>query len=128
MALHVPDPPRHAVQFARYAISLPFAMGLTDLFSDFLSTMTFTEARAEAPADDDDAAADQPDEASDEGSKADDAGDAEGGEEGAGEDDDEAGGDEAAEEEEEEEEDEPVDPKPRLEEGTFICICSWIVS
>jgi len=71
-------------------------MGITDFLNDMLSSISFTEAHAEAPAEDD--------ENKDEGSedKKDDGEEEEGG-------DDE-------EEEEEEEEEEPVDPKPQLEE------------
>ncbi|EHY60895.1 hypothetical protein ABEF92_005624 [Exophiala dermatitidis] len=79
-------------------------MGITDFFSDLLSSVSFVqEVHAEAPAEEED---------SNEGSedtKEEESGDAEeeeGGEEGG---DDE-------EEEEEEEEEEPVDPKPKLEE------------
>ena len=79
-------------------------MGLSDLFSDIVSSMGFTEAHAEAPpAEDAEAGADAektPDEDPQE--------------------------DEPEEEEEEEEEEEPVDPKPALEEGEFgVTLYTW---
>lgn len=87
-------------------------MGITDFFSDLLSSVSFVqEVHAEAPAEEED---------SNEGSedtKEEESGDAEeeeGGEEGG---DDE-------EEEEEEEEEEPVDPKPKLEEGMYLQACN----
>ena len=84
-------------------------MGITDFFSDLLSSVSFVqEVHAEAPAEDEEAS-----EGSDE-SKDEEGGDDAGGEEEGG--DDEAGEEEA---EEEEEEEEPVDPKPALEEGTY---------
>jgi len=85
-------------------------MGIADFFSDLMSSMSFQEVHAEAPKEDEETAA--------------------GGDEGEEPKDDEAkeeGEDEPAEEaqegeaEEEDEDDEPVDPKPKLEEG----MCSF---
>ena len=101
-------------------------MGITDLFSDLLSSVSFVQdVHAEALADDNEDSNEGGDDNKDEeggddkkeGEEGENEG--EGGEEGGdgeegGED---AGGDDEEEEEEEEEEDEPVDPKPRLEEG-----------
>jgi len=89
-------------------------MGITDFFSDLLSSVSFVqEVHAEAPADDDDESEDSG-ESKDDDSKDDDAKDDGEGEEGG---DDEGGDDEGGDdEEEEEEEEEPVDPKPKLEE------------
>ena len=100
-------------------------MGLTDLLSDFYTAMTFTEAHAEAPADDNDEKADGVpeeggDEKSDEGNEeeTEDGGDDKGGE-------DEKEADDDDEEEEEEEEEEPEDVKPKLEEG-ICCPPSYV--
>ena len=90
-------------------------MGITDFFSDLLSSVSFVqEVHAEAPAEEEEAS-----EASDE-SKDEEGGDDAGGEEEGGE--EEAG----EEEEEEEEEEEPVDPKPALEEGMYSFICIYL--
>jgi len=85
-------------------------MGITDFFSDLLSSVSFVQdVHAEAPADDDESKEGGDDEAKDEdGGDDKEGGDGEGGDEEEGGDDDE--------EEEEEEEEEPVDPKPQLEE------------
>lgn len=85
-----------------------FTMGLTDIFSDFYSALSFSEAYAEAPLEKDDE-----DEKSDEG-----------GEDKDGEDEPEEQDEkeDAEGDDEEEEEDEPVDPKPALEEGESISI------
>merc|ERR1711939_773225 len=86
-------------------------MGITDFFSDLLSSVSFVQdVHAEAPADDDESKEGGDDEANDEdgGDDKEEGGDEEGGDEEEGGDDDE--------EEEEEEEEEPVDPKPQLEE------------
>ncbi|KAJ9497096.1 Cytochrome b-c1 complex subunit 6, mitochondrial [Exophiala xenobiotica] len=90
-------------------------MGITDFFSDLLSSVSFVQdVHAEAPADDDESKEGGDDEAKDEdggedgGDDKEEGGDEEGGDEEEGGDDDE--------EEEEEEEEEPVDPKPQLEE------------
>jgi len=86
-------------------------MGITDFFSDLLSSVSFVqEVHAEAPAEDDDSKEGGDDESKDEEEEG--AGEEEDSKEGG--DDDE--GDEGEEEEEEEEEEEPVDPKPVLEE------------
>ncbi|KAI9838291.1 MAG: hypothetical protein M1819_005559 [Sarea resinae] len=69
-------------------------MGLTDLFSDIYSSLSFTEVHAEAPAE----------EEKDESAPAE------------GEEKEEEGGEEGGDEEEEEEEEEPEDPKTKLEE------------
>jgi len=82
-------------------------MGITDLFSDLLSTFVPVEAHADAPAEDDDTPSDEGSEGKEEG------GEEEGGEE------------EPEEEEEEEEEEEPEDIKPKLEEGTHT-IAQWV--
>ncbi len=90
-------------------------MGITDFFSDLLSSVSFVQdVHAEAPADDDESKEGGDDEANDEdgGDDKEEGGDEEGG-------DEEEGGDDDEEEEEEEEEEEPVDPKPQLEEGMF---------
>ncbi|KIW58718.1 hypothetical protein PV05_03217 [Exophiala xenobiotica] len=87
-------------------------MGITDFFSDLLSSVSFVQdVHAEAPADDDESKEGGDDEANDEdgGDDKEEGGDEEGG-------DEEEGGDDDEEEEEEEEEEEPVDPKPQLEE------------
>ncbi|KAK5445292.1 Cytochrome b-c1 complex subunit 6, mitochondrial [Exophiala xenobiotica] len=91
-------------------------MGITDFFSDLLSSVSFVQdVHAEAPADDDESKEGGDDEAKDEdggedgGDDKEEGGDEEGG-------DEEEGGDDDDEEEEEEEEEEPVDPKPQLEE------------
>ena len=77
-------------------------MGLTDLFSDLLSSISpFTDVHAEAAdeGDDSEGGGDEGEEEKEEGG-------------------DEEGGDDAGEEEEEEEEEEePEDPKPKFEEG-----------
>ncbi|KAH0536774.1 hypothetical protein FGG08_006377 [Glutinoglossum americanum] len=75
-------------------------MGITDLFSDFLSSLTFTEAHAEAPSEEKNESSE---ESNDEGKDDEDK-------------EDDAGGDQGEEEEEEEEEEEPEDVKPKLEE------------
>ncbi|KIW63460.1 hypothetical protein PV04_10296 [Phialophora macrospora] len=89
-------------------------MGITDFFSDLLSSVSFVQdVQAEAPANDEEDSEEGGEEKEDEGDKKD--GDGEGDAEGDdGEEAEEDGGDE--EEEEEEEEEEPVDPKPLLEE------------
>ncbi|KAI9877163.1 MAG: hypothetical protein M1830_004645 [Pleopsidium flavum] len=93
-------------------------MGLTDLLSDVYSALTFTEAHAEAPADDNESDDKGTDESEGEGGEE----KPEEGEEGEGKGggDDDAGGEEEEEEsEEEEEEEEPEDLKPKLEEGMY---------
>jgi ubiquinol-cytochrome c reductase subunit 6 len=99
-------------------------MGFSDLFSDFIAAVTFTEAYADAPPNDDDKTEDKAEEEkSDEGEEKE-------------ENDDKEGGDDAEEEqaedepeEEEEEEEEPVDPKPKLEEGMFLVPpCLFIIN
>ncbi|KIV83138.1 hypothetical protein PV11_05191 [Exophiala sideris] len=93
-------------------------MGITDFFSDLLSSVSFVqEVHAEAPAEDDDKEEGGDDESKD---KEGDDDKEEGGddEKDEGGDDNEGGDDEGGddEEEEEEEEEEPVDPKPKIEE------------
>lgn len=83
-------------------------MGITDLWSDFVAAVSFTELHAEAPQDD------KKEDDKEEESKEEEKDDSEDKEEN--EDDvEEAGNDD--EEEEEEEEEEPEDPKPKLEDG-----------
>ncbi|EXJ54270.1 ubiquinol-cytochrome c reductase subunit 6 [Cladophialophora yegresii CBS 114405] len=108
-------------------------MGITDFFSDLLSSVSFVQdVQAEAPADDkedsEEEGGDDKEDKKEEGGEGDDGGDdGEGGGDGGdggdgdegeeGEEKEEGGDDdEEDEEEEEEEEEEPVDPKPRLEE------------
>jgi len=101
-------------------------MGITDFFSDLLSSVSFVqEVHAEAPADDDEDSKEGGDDGKedegDDGDKKEGDDGEEGGKEGdeEGGDAEEGGEDEGGdddEEEEEEEEDEPVDPKPKLEE------------
>ncbi|KAI1613063.1 ubiquinol-cytochrome c reductase subunit 6 [Exophiala viscosa] len=87
-------------------------MGITDFFSDLLSSVSFVqEVHAEAPAEDDDKEEGGDDESKDDKEGDDDKED--GGDDEKEEGDDDKGDDE---EEEEEEEEEPVDPKPKLEE------------
>ncbi|MCJ1393235.1 hypothetical protein MMC18_006107 [Xylographa bjoerkii] len=69
-------------------------MGLTDLFADLYSTLSFTEVHAEAPE------VEEKEEEGDESKS-------------------EEGKEEGGDEEEEEEEEEPEDPKPKLEEGGY---------
>ncbi|KAJ9613890.1 ubiquinol--cytochrome-c reductase subunit 6 [Cladophialophora chaetospira] len=97
-------------------------MGITDFFSDLLSSVSFVQdVQAEAPADDDKEESDEggddkkDDEGGDEGGDDKQEGGEEGEEDGGDGEGEEEGGDDE-EEEEEEEEEEPVDPKPRLEE------------
>ena len=107
-------------------------MAISNLFSDLYAALSFTEVHAESPPSDDDKdKQESPDEGkgdggSDEGEEKDEGDDSEGGDEQqekGGEDEEEEG------EEEEEEEDEPVDPKPALEEGmSFLFNLSyWLV-
>ncbi|KAI9871870.1 MAG: ubiquinol--cytochrome-c reductase subunit 6 [Pleopsidium flavum] len=84
-------------------------MGLTDLLSDVYSALTFAEAHAEAPADDNESDENGNDESEGEGGEEKPKEGEEGEEEGGGDDD-------AGDEEEEEEEEEPEDLKPKLEE------------
>ncbi|OAP55780.1 ubiquinol-cytochrome c reductase subunit 6 [Fonsecaea erecta] len=89
-------------------------MGITDFFSDLLSSVSFVqEVQAEAPADDNEDSGDSSEGGNDE---EEDSEDKKEGEEEEGEDGGEEEGGDDEEEEEEEEEEEPVDPKPRLEE------------
>ncbi|KIX97424.1 uncharacterized protein Z520_06876 [Fonsecaea multimorphosa CBS 102226] len=89
-------------------------MGITDFFSDLLSSVSFVqEVQAEAPADDNEESSDSGEGGNDEEEGGEDKKE---GEEEGGEDEGEEEGGEDEEEEEEEEEEEPVDPKPRLEE------------
>jgi hypothetical protein len=90
-------------------------MGITDFLSSAMEYLNITEvAHADAPEKDDD------DESKDEGG--DDKEENEGGDEEKEEGGDEEEKDEGGDEEEEEEEEEPVDPKPALEEGEFIAV------
>ncbi|KAL8710707.1 MAG: hypothetical protein Q9220_004725 [cf. Caloplaca sp. 1 TL-2023] len=84
-------------------------MSFSELFSDFLSSLSLTEAHAEAPPADEDS-----DEKSEEGGedKGEDGGEEEKEDEGGEEGGEDEGGDD---EEEEEEEEEPEDIKPKLE-------------
>jgi ubiquinol-cytochrome c reductase subunit 6 len=92
-------------------------MGITDFFSDLLSSVSFVQdVQAEAPADDKEDSEEGGEDK--EGGDDDDKKEGDDGEgEGDGDEAEEEGGDDE-EEEEEEEEEEPVDPKPLLEEGT----------
>ena len=99
-------------------------MGFADTFTDFLSSLSFTELHAEAPPkEDEEEGGDGGGSEEEGGAEKEEGGDGEGEEGGdAGEGGDDEGGEAEGEEEEEEEEeeDEPVDPKPRLEEGMYI--------
>ena len=94
-------------------------MGLTDLFADFYASLAFTNVHAEVPE------ADQGEVVGGDGAEPEEGNvgakddDEDGGEEEEGGKDEGGEDAEEEEEEEEEEEDEPVDPKPRLEEGLF---------
>jgi ubiquinol-cytochrome c reductase subunit 6 len=90
-------------------------MGITDFFTDLMASVSFPEAHAEAPAEEEDKAegGDGGEEDKSEGSdgeKEEEGSEAEGEEEASAE----------AEEEAEEEDDEPVDIKPKLEAGQSI--------
>ena len=92
-------------------------MGFTDIFSDFLDSLSVTNLHAEAPPEDD---KDEESGGDDEEGKDKEDGGEDGGQEGGDEGGDDEGGDDGGddeEEEEEEEEEEPEDPKPALEEG-----------
>jgi hypothetical protein len=96
-------------------------MGITDFFSDLLSSVSFVQdVHAEAPADDDESKEGGDDEAKDEDGGEDGGDDKEEGGDEEGGDEEEGGDDDDDEEEEEEEEEEPMDPKPQLEEGMFF--------
>ncbi|KAL9136406.1 MAG: hypothetical protein Q9175_002392 [Cornicularia normoerica] len=90
-------------------------MGFSDIFSDFYSSIGFTELHAEAPPEEDNEDDKGGDDKGEEKSDDDDneeGGEEDGEEEGA----DDEGGDNEEEEEEAEEEEEPEDIKPKLEE------------
>merc|ERR1712000_318124 len=97
-----PFPPTHPPSQLRRCGAIAIKMGITDFFSDLLSSVSFVQD--EAPADDDESKEGGDDEANDEdgGDDKEEGGDEEGG-------DEEEGGDDDEEEEEEEEEEEPVD-------------------
>ena len=106
-------------------------MGLTDLFADIYSALSFTEVYAEAPEveeKEEEGGESKPEEGKEEGDESEGAN----GEEKEGGDEEEGGDegkDEAGEEEEEEEEEEPEDPKPKLEEGTYLkSVCIRVTS
>ena len=92
-------------------------MPFVDIFSDILSSLSFSEAYAEAPPAEGDSE-DKSDEGGEEEEKGEEGEKEEGSNDDGGDDgEDEDGGDDE-EEEEEEEEEEPEDIKPKLEEGT----------
>jgi ubiquinol-cytochrome c reductase subunit 6 len=84
-------------------------MGIADFFSDLMSSMSFQEVHAEAPKEDETA------EAGDEGEEPKD-------DEAKEEGEDEPAEAQEEEAEEEEEDDEPVDLKPKLEEGMCLLL------
>ncbi|KAL8734791.1 MAG: hypothetical protein Q9181_003035 [Wetmoreana brouardii] len=89
------------------------AMQFTDIFSDLLSSLSFTEAHAEAPPAADDDSEDNDDDGGENQNKSE-GGEEEGGDDEGGDD----GGDDEGGDDEEEEEEEVEDIKPKLEEGT----------
>jgi hypothetical protein len=100
-------------------------MGITDLFSDLIASVTFQEAHAEAPAPAHDE--ESRGEGADEGEDDEASGSVEGGDDDAAEEsrggEEEGAAEEEEAEEEEEEDDEPVDLKPKLEEGQSSMSC-----
>ena len=94
-------------------------MGIADLFAEIMASSSFTRAHAEAPEEDRESKDDEADNENE--AKSEDAGATE--EEGEDAVEKDAGGDIGEEEEEEEEgenDEEPVDPKPKFEEGEPI--------
>ncbi|KAA6411042.1 MAG: ubiquinol-cytochrome c reductase complex 17 kd [Lasallia pustulata] len=95
-------------------------MGFTDLFQDFVASLSFTELQAEAAPEEKDDDAEEKEEGGDEkkegGDEEEEKGEGEEGGEETGRDEEEEEEEEEPEEEEEEAE-EPEDPKPKIEEA-----------
>ena len=117
-------------------------MGLTEFFSDIMSSLSFTEVHAEAKEESEDQDEDQSEESEKkEGEEGGEEKKEEGGDGEEQQQQEEGGGNEAeaeaeeeAEEEEEEEEEEPEDIKPKLEEGkgssinAGLCPCEHLAT